>query len=70
MSTGDLESSGNGFGMDGTEEENDSTPFALFEVIRMGWERRMDGESDTRGARVRVELPNSVSDDSSFVSEP
>lgn len=30
----------------------------------------MDGESDTRGARVRVELPNSVSDDSSFVSEP
>lgn len=29
MSTGDLESSGNGFGMDGTEEENDSTPFAL-----------------------------------------
>lgn len=29
MSTGDLESSGNGFGMDGTEEENDSTAFAL-----------------------------------------
>lgn len=32
MSTGDFEglhSSGKGFGMDGTEEENESTPFTL-----------------------------------------
>lgn len=29
MSTGDLDSSGNGFGMAGTEEENGSPPFAL-----------------------------------------
>lgn len=32
MSTGEFEglhSSGKGFGMDGTEEENDSTPFTL-----------------------------------------
>lgn len=35
----------------------------------MGRERRTDGESATRGARVRVELPN-ISDDSSIVSEP
>ena len=38
----------------------------LLELMKMGWERRMDGESATRGARVRVELPN----DSPFLSEP
>lgn len=75
MSTGDLEglhSSGKGLGIDGTEEENDSTPFALFTVIRMGWERRTDGESATRGARVSEELPSNVSSpsDVSFLSEP
>lgn len=29
MSTGDFDSSGKGLGMDGTEEEKDSTPFDL-----------------------------------------
>lgn len=38
----------------------------LLELMKMGWERRMDGESATRGARVRVELPS----DSPFLSEP
>lgn len=76
MRTGDfggLQSSGNGFGMEeGTEEENDSTPFTLFEVMRMGWERRTDRDSETSGARVRVELPNNESarPDFSGPSEP
>lgn len=38
----------------------------LFELMKMGWERRRDGRSATRGARVRVELPN----DASVLSEP
>lgn len=75
MSTGDLEglhSSGKGFGMDGKDEDKDSTPFDLCEVMRMGWERRTDGESATRGAKVRVELPSndSAPPDFSFLSEP
>ena len=32
----------------------------------MGWERRMDGESATSGARVSEELPNSFSALSGF----
>lgn len=38
----------------------------------MGWERRTDGESETRGARVRVELPRRTSapPDFSVLSEP
>lgn len=38
MSTGDfegLQSSGKGLGMDGTEEDNDSTPFALEKAVEM-----------------------------------
>lgn len=40
--------------------------------MKMGWERRMDGESETRGASVRVELPSNESapPDSSVLSEP
>lgn len=38
----------------------------LFELMKMGWERRRDGRSATRGARVRVELPN----EDSVLSEP
>lgn len=50
----------------------DTIPY-LFEEMRMGWERRMDGESAIRGARVRVELPNKASAlpaDASLLSEP
>lgn len=76
MSTGDFEglhSSGKGLGIDGTEEDSGSTPLILFEVIRIGWERRMVGDSATRGARVRVELPSNFSvpsDDSLFSEAP
>lgn len=44
----------------------------LLEEMKMGCERRTDGGSATRGARVSVELPNNVSalPDVSVLSEP
>lgn len=44
----------------------------LLEEMKMGWERRTDGASATRGARVSVELPSNVSalPDVSVLSEP